>query len=152
MLHKKMNAKLLATLFVSSAILFAGCHRFHRFHCKVSHEKIAQWMVKKVSRDLDLTDEQKKELNRIKDEILVKHLELKKEHQEILTAVLQQVKNDSVNEAVLNDLFAGKEPKIKEMRTFLIAKFAEFHRILTPSQRDKLAKHINEFHEKCNQE
>jgi protein CpxP len=146
------HSKLFIILVVISVVAAGCCHRFYRNHCMPSHKKAAQWIIKKLSKNLDLNEEQKKELNRIKDEISAKHQQLKSDHQEILNAVLLQIKNDKVDEAALNEIFDSKEEKIKEMRSFLIAKLAEFHSILTPAQRDKLAQHIKKYHDKCNQE
>jgi Spy/CpxP family protein refolding chaperone len=96
---------------------------------------------------LDLNDSQKKEVVRIKDEILAKRKGFKADHHAMFETVLAQVKGESVDEALLNQLFQDKEAQFKEMRGFMISKFAEFHKILTPVQREKLVKKMNEFHE-----
>jgi len=103
-------------------------------------------MIKKIAKELKLNEQQKVELDRIKDEIMAKKAEFKIEHQEIKNAVLSQVKRDTVDQAALNSLFGDKELEFKEMRAFLIDKFAEFHNILTPEQRLKLAKRMEKFH------
>ena len=104
--------------------------------------------MKKIAKELKLNKQQKVELDRIKDEIMVKKAEFKVNHDEIKNAVLSQVKSDSIDQAALNGLFGDKELEFKEMRAFLINKCAEFHSILTPEQRLKLADKMEKFHSK----
>jgi len=147
MLHKILIIIVVVLVFLVIAKLFFGCN--HRSHfCKIpnSHEKKVNWMIKKIAKELKLNEQQKVELDRIKDEIMAKKAEFKIEHQEIKNAVLSQVKRDTVDQAALNSLFGDKELEFKEMRAFLIDKFAEFHNILTPEQRLKLAKRMEKFH------
>ena len=86
--------------------------------------------------------------NQIKDEILVKVQKVKGSHEEMFKTLLSQVQRESVDELALNQLFEEKEPEFKEMRSFLIAKFAEFHGILEPGQRVKLAELMKKLHRK----
>lgn len=107
--------------------------------------------MKKIAKELKLNEQQKVELEQIKDEILAKKAEFKINHQEIKNAVLSQVKSDTVDQAALNGLFEDKELEFKEMRAFLVDKFAEFHNILTPEQRLSLAEKMEKFHSKRHQ-
>ncbi len=111
-----------------------------------SPEKKAEFVVAIISDKLDLTAEQKKKVNRIKSEILAKRKEFKGIRQEIISEVKSQIKRDKVDEAKLNQLFAGKEAHFKTMRQFLISKFSEFHSILTQAQKEKLLQEIDNFH------
>ena len=113
-----------------------------------SPERKAKFLVKMLTHKLDLTEKQQKRVNKIKNEILAKRKEFKGVRQEILNGVLSQIKKPKVNEATLNQLLASKEVHLKTMRKFLVSKFAEFHSILTPAQKVKLAKGIKEFHKR----
>ena len=104
--------------------------------------------MKRLSKKLKLNDSQKQKLNQIKDEVLIKVQKVKGSHEEMFNTFLLQVQSESIDEQALNQLFEGKETEFKEMRTFLIAKFAEFHGILEPGQRAKLAELMNKFHRK----
>jgi periplasmic protein CpxP/Spy len=149
MLHKILIIVVAVLILLVIAKLFSGCH--HRPHfCKAhsSHEKRVKWVIKKISKELKLNEQQKVELERIKDEIMAKKAEFKVNHDEIKNAVLFQVKSDTVDQAALNGLFGDKELEFKEMRAFLINKFSEFHSILTPEQRLKLADKMEKFHSK----
>ena len=149
MLHKILIIVIAVLVLLVIAKIFSGCHR-HSHFCKVhhSHDKKVKWVMKKIAKELKLNEQQKVELERIKDEIMVKKAEFKVNHDEIKNAVLSQVKSDSIDQAALNGLFGDKELEFKEMRAFLINKCAEFHSILTPEQRLKLADKMEKFHSK----
>ncbi len=149
MLHKILIIVVVVLVLLVIVKLFSGCsHRSHFCKAHSSHEKKANWMMKKIAKELKLNEQQKVELERIKDEIMAKKAEFKVNHQEIKNAVLSQVKSDSIDQAALNGLFGDKELEFKEMRAFLVDKFAEFHSILTPEQRLKLAEKMERFHSK----
>ncbi|MBC8182601.1 Spy/CpxP family protein refolding chaperone [candidate division KSB1 bacterium] len=152
MLHKILIIVAVVLVLLVIAKIFSGCHHPPHF-CKShsSHEKKANWMMKKIAKELKLNEQQKVELEQIKDEILAKKAEFKINHQEIKNAVLSQVKSDTVDQAALNGLFEDKELEFKEMRAFLVDKFAEFHNILTPEQRLSLAEKMEKFHSKRHQ-
>lgn len=146
MSHKILIIGLLFLVIIIGAFLISSCHRcVHPFH-RTSPEKRAEWMVKKIANELDLNESQKKEVNRIKDEILAKHKSIKEDHHQMYETILAQVKGESVDETLLNQLFQDKEDQFKEMRSFMISKFAEFLKILTPAQREILIKKMNQFH------
>jgi len=146
-MKKKTLIISIVTILTGGLFAGAGC-RHHSMHC--SAEKKAEWVTKKISRELDLTDEQKLKLNQIKDEFLAKKNELHGNRKEMLDAFLLQVNSSQIDEEKLNSLIAEKETKMIEMRKYLVSKFAEFHAVLTPEQRGKLAAKVSEFHEKCN--
>ena len=133
-------------------ILFSNCH--HRpygfFHG--SHQKKADWITKRIAKELKLNDQQKAKLDQIKNEVLAKHGDFKEIHNGMYEAFLTEVKSESANQDKLNQLFLDREAKMKEMRSFMIEKFAEFHEILTPGQRAKLAEKMEKFHEDHHQE
>ena len=126
MVHKFSFMIIFFLVLLAGIVLISGCHRRMNhcpFHSK-SPEKKAGWAVKKISKKLKLNDSQKQKLNQIKDEILVKVQKVKGSHEEMFNTFLSQVQSESVDEPALNNLFEGKESEFKEMRTFLIAKFA----------------------------
>jgi periplasmic protein CpxP/Spy len=142
----KNVAKSLTVILVTGAVVMAGCFKKHACNFHKAHDKMADWMVKHISSELDLSKDQKKELTRIKDEILAKHKELEPVHQEIHEAFIEQMKKDRVDQAQLSRLFEDKVPVIEETMSFFVEKYAEFHDILTPEQREKLIKKMDEFH------
>lgn len=143
-----MKKKILITSFVSiitgSLIFAVGC-RHHAMYC--SADKKAEWVVKKISSELDLNEVQQQKLEQIKKELLERSDELHGIKQEISESVAEQVRSEKFDEDKMNALIADKETKMKEMREFLVSKLSEFHAVLNPQQRQKLADRILEFHE-----
>lgn len=129
-----------------TAAFMAGCSRY-QFHSK-SPENKAEWIVKKISSELDLDDNQKAKLDKIKSEILAKHQNFGGMKSEIWNEVLSQVKTEKIDEEKLNALLTDKETQFREMHTFMVSKFVEFHAILTPEQRIELAEKMTKFKEK----
>lgn len=152
MLPKILIIGLIVILLIGLVGIFSSCHRRPSF-CKFygSPEKKTKWIQKKISKELNLNENQKVELKRITDEILTKRQEFKGSHAEIFNAMLAQVQSDAMDQEKLNQLFEDKELEFKEMRFFLISKVAEFHNILTPEQRQKLAAKMEKFHSKWHQ-
>lgn len=108
-----------------------------------SMEQRAEWVVKKISSDLSLDDKQKAELQRIKKEILDKKKEL--DVKLIPEEIVEQVRVAQFDEAKVNKAFETTGIKRDQMRIFMVKKFSEFHAVLTPDQRNKLADRITEL-------
>lgn len=139
----KTGLVLVAILLFVSALIMGGCsHRRYGHHWGGKYsEKKAEHIVKKLSRKLDLDEEQKANLEKIKDEILAKadELKLKGSMSAIHDEFTSQLRQDTIDQEKINSMLAGKEANMKEMREFLVAKFAEFHSTLTAEQKEKLA-------------
>lgn len=126
-----------------SFLAFGNC----RHHSMIDR---ADWVVKKLSKVLDLTDKQKVEVERIKKEILDKRNELNVKM--IPEELVDQIRLTQIDEAKVNKVFDDNDAKRVEMRVFMTKKFIEFHAILTPDQRNKLADKIMEILKKHNHE
>ncbi len=128
----------------AGAFLLAGCHGRH---CgwKNRPEQKAEHIVKRLAKELDLNEDQKTKLDKIKTEILLRKADFKVVHSGIHDEIFSQLKASSVDQGKLNQAFEDREAKMKELRTFLISEFAEFQAILTPNQREKLVAKLQEF-------
>jgi Spy/CpxP family protein refolding chaperone len=127
-------------------LVIAGCAR-HRM-C-ASPEKKAGHIAKHVARQLDLTAEQKVKLDRIKNEIIVKTRDLRKDHMRAHTEVLALVKKQNLSRADVDRVISKREAKFKEMKPFIVSKIVEFHSMLTPEQKNTLAEKMEKFHSRC---
>ena len=128
---------------LSGVFSFVGC-RSRESHESYS-ERHATWVVDKISDELNLNETQKTTVNRIKGEVLAKHDEFKSLYLGVVDEVLQQVKSDKVDQELINKSFQARETKLKELRSFVVEKFAEFHSVLTPDQRKVLADKIEHY-------
>jgi len=128
---------------ISGIFFLTGCGG--RRGWGVSPEKRADWIATRISKELDLNDTQKNTLNSIKSEILARKLDFRSMNAGAVQAILPQLKSDTLDQAKINSAFQDREAKAKETREFLVAKFAEFHRILTPEQKAKLAEKVEKM-------
>jgi periplasmic protein CpxP/Spy len=133
----------------ASAALFSGCHR--SCHRMSSPEGRADWVVKKISNELDLDANQKTKLNAIKTDILLHRPNFMGWRDSLSGDFLSQLRSDTIDKDKVNSILEDKEAKMKEFRAFMVDKFVEFHAILTPTQREKLATKLNDMksHHKC---
>lgn len=132
----------------AGALLLAGCHRRHcGWHA--SPEEKADKVAGRIARALDLNADQKARLDAIKADILSRKADFRSLKEGFHEEALAQVRAGSVDAEALNRSLEGREAKARELRAFLVAKFAEFHAILDPAQREKLAARIEKHMKDC---
>jgi len=137
-------------LIVGLVFTAGGCsHRHGHWGHHGFNEKKADHVVKKITKKLDLNEEQQKLLNDIKVEILAKRGEFKGGKKDLMNEFASQVKKGEVDQASINALFEKKEVHMKEMRSLAVARFAEFHKSLNPEQKAKLAEWVDKKNQKC---
>ena len=143
-----MKKFLILALVFGSVFGLLNCGGWHK-----SPEKRAEWVVKKISSELDLNDSQKKELERMKGEYLAKRKELKMEISETdITDFQAIVKKDKLDDAKFDKMIDEKFSKRNEMRKFLQKKFSEFHAILDAKQKEKLSEKLGKMMRKHHHE
>ena len=129
----KWSKKNLALLLAVSVLALSGCHR------KYSMEKKAKRFVTKISRSLDLNEEQKEVLVGIKNEFLVKFNERKKIRKANLDLFVEEFQKETIDRGVLEQMFKKRQANQKEMHTFMAEKLIQFHSSLTTEQKNELA-------------
>jgi Spy/CpxP family protein refolding chaperone len=104
-------------------------------------EKRAMKIVERISKELELSDSQRTELNQISEDIIKKFKspESVEKRKEIRKAFMEMIKENSLTKEKLTALHQKQEEGQKEMQEFLMEKFIQFHKMLTPGQRIKLA-------------
>jgi periplasmic protein CpxP/Spy len=122
-------------------LLFAGCHRDHCRRGGTPEEK-AEKITKRIAKELKLTQDQKGKLEKIKGDILARKADFQAMHGGLRDLALGQIRSESVDQDALNRNLEDREAKMKELRSFMVAEFAEFHAMLDPAQREKLAGHL----------
>ncbi len=136
-------------LIVVAMLFLGGCrHHCRPHHGSFSHERKAKWLIKKITRELKLNDEQKAVLETTVNDIHVKVKTLHQEKESAYETFFQEVQKESLDADILNNFFEDREATFKEVRAYCIDKIIEFHKILTPAQRTKLALKMQEFHQK----
>ncbi|GAB4431357.1 MAG: hypothetical protein OHK0011_14200 [Turneriella sp.] len=133
--------------FVLTLISLAGMNACRPWKHK-SPEERAEWMVKRISKELDLNDAQKQTLNRIKDEFIAKH-KADRPHMEAQFAALSDlVRADTIDQAKLRDLRKKHQTHRESMENFFVEKAIEFHKVLTSKQRAKAAELMQTYFRK----
>ncbi|MDZ4726330.1 MAG: Spy/CpxP family protein refolding chaperone [Leptospira sp.] len=139
-------SKLVFFILVSvAAFVFASnCRGHHNF------EKRMEWVSEKLTSKLDLDEAQQTKLQSIKTELVAKHKELKPKRDAWMTEVISQIRKDTVDVKSLEKVSAEQDVRHIEMRKFFQAKMIEFHAVLKPEQREKLAELVEKFSKKFN--
>jgi len=132
----------------AGALALSGCH--HRC-CgwKSTAEDKANHIAKKLASELDLSADQKLKLDKIKLDLLGRKGEFQAVHAGMKDLLLGQLRAGSVDTSAVNKGLDDREAKMKEMRGFLVAELAEFHAMLNPAQREKLAVRLEKMAGHC---
>ena len=143
-------------MFIAGAGLIAMSLGACRRHCGHGfgqlNEKHLTYMSKKLASKLDLDDAQKAKLETIKTELAAKLGGMKTMRKDVQLELVSQLKADKFDDQKVNKLFESKEKDWVETRKFMTAKMAEFHALLKPEQRKKLADLIEDRVKACNKD
>lgn len=143
-------------MFIAGAGLIAMSLGACRRHCGYGHgqlkEKHLTYITKKLASKLDLDDAQKAKLETIKTELAAKLGSFKGVRKDVQLELVAQLKAEKFDDQKVNKLLENKEKEWVETRKFLTVKMAEFHALLKPEQRKKLAALIEDRIQACEKE
>ncbi len=139
----KLSKVILFSIVAMIGFVFASNCRGH-----YNFEKRMEWVADKLTSKLDLDDSQKAKLESIKTELIAKHKELKPKRDAWMTEVISQIRKDTVDVKSLEKLSSEQDVRHIEMRKFFQTKMIEFHAVLKPEQREKLAELVEKFSKK----
>ena len=137
MVKKGLYFSLIAFLLVSVAG-FAGCRRHSPY-------QKAEFMVDYVSETLDLNEGQKAHLDQIKDELLEKGVQMRAERGTMHSELVTQLRSEEIDQGRLKSLVTEHKVKMEALIDLAIVRLAEFHKTLTPEQREKLVAKLESF-------
>jgi Spy/CpxP family protein refolding chaperone len=140
MLKKGLTIALIG-VFISGALIFTGC----RSH---SHEGKAEFMIDYIAETLDLTDEQRVQLDGIKDEFIAKAKEMHAQKEVMHAAFTAELRKEEISRETLNGLIDQKRAQMEEFVNLALDRLIEFHKTLSAEQREKMVAKIEYFHEK----
>ena len=137
MVKKALYISLIGLL-VSGVAMLSGCRRH-------SHAHKAEFMVDYISETLDLNESQQAQLDEIKDELLAKaqgmHADKASMHAELVT----QLRSEEIDQELVKAKIAEHRAKMDEIVDLIVVRLAEFHKTLTPEQKEKLIAKIETF-------
>ncbi len=142
---KKISIISISIFLVSLVLGVYGCKKYRKWR---TFEGRADITANKLVRYLDLTDTQKATVMRIKNEIIAKRNENKNFRLEMQRGFIAQVRSSAIDRAKaekqLKRLFEQKQ----KLQKFYLDKIIEFHSILTPELRNKLAGKLEKLFKK----
>jgi len=130
-------ATVVTVLTLVATLLYCRKHR--------SAEERAEWITKRITKELDLNDTQKTKLQTIKDEILARHKASKTQRAALMQEAIALVRGDTLDKAKVADLKKRHTQLHTAREDFFIEKITEFHKVLTPEQRNKAADLMQKF-------
>ncbi|MCC6864824.1 MAG: Spy/CpxP family protein refolding chaperone [Ignavibacteria bacterium] len=137
-------------VFVITGIAALGFAKNFYDNHRGGHDKVG-FIIGKISKELDLNDEQKAEVEKIKIEIKAKMDENKQNRSQDAVEMENLFRSSSFDKTKALELSSKRDAERQEMKSFMIDELAKFHSILTPDQRNKAADKMKEFREKRSQ-
>jgi Spy/CpxP family protein refolding chaperone len=105
------------------------------------------FMSERIITELNLTEQQKTEVNKIRDEVSAKMDANRQKRQGMAQEMENMFRGDTFDSQKALELTKQHEADREEMHTFMIDEMAKFHSILTPEQRNKAADMMKEKRE-----
>jgi Spy/CpxP family protein refolding chaperone len=137
MVKKGLYLSIIAVLLVSVAGL-EGCRR-HSPGAK------AEFMVDYVSETLDLNESQQVQLDQIKDELVEKGIQMHADRAAMHAELAAQLRSEEIDQGRIKAMVTERRVKMEELIDLGIERLAEFHKTLTPEQREKLVAKLESF-------
>lgn len=106
------------------------------------------FMIGRILKDLDLTAQQKTEVDKIKEEIKAKMKEKRQSRQDNMGEFENMFRGDTFDKQKALELANKRDAEKEEMKNFMIEQTAKVHALLTPDQRNKAADKMKEMRER----
>jgi protein CpxP len=140
---KILLISLLAVILIVSVAGIGFANKFRHFR----EDGPLVFMMEKVTEGLNLSDQQKKDVQQIKDEVKAK-MESKKSNRESGMSDFENAfRQDNLDKATLNSIAEKRQADREEMKSFMEDELIKFHSILTPDQRNKVADKVKDMRE-----
>jgi len=129
---------LLIGMLISGVTLFSGCRRH-------SHGHKAEFMVDYISETLDLNESQQAQLDQIKDELMAKARQMHADKESMHAELVAQLRSEEIDQVRVKAVIAEHRAQMDEIVDLIVVRLAEFHKTLTPEQKEKLISKIETF-------
>jgi len=129
---------LLIGMLISGVALFSGCRRH-------SHGHKAEFMVDYISETLDLNESQQAQLDQIKDELMEKAQQMHADKESMHAELVAQLRSEEIDQMRVKAVIAEHRAQMDEIVDLVVLRLADFHKTLTPEQKEKLIAKIETF-------
>ncbi len=137
MIKKGLYISLIGML-ISGVALFSGCRRHSSSHK-------AEFIADYISETLDLNESQQAQLDQIKDELLAKAQRMDADKESMREELVAQLRSEEIDQVRVKTLVAEHRAKMDEIVDLIVVRLSEFHKTLTPEQKEKLIAKIETF-------
>jgi len=139
---KKKNIYKVVIVFITTGLLMlTGCYRHtDRWH---SSEKNSDRLTNYIAKELGLNEEQRTQLNRTITNLMTKKEEIL-ENNSLRDEIFAQLGSEEVSETDLNEVISLHMKEMEDLTKGFVSNLTEFHRSLTPGQKEKFASLIEE--------
>jgi protein CpxP len=139
---KKRNVLIIALLSMFMTTGFVACKHGH--HSGGFDKFDLEAAVNRIASRLDLDESQKADLEKITTEIAAKAKEMHGDRETHHMEMADLVRQETISRDTVDQMVADKIEKMQLMADFAADRLIAFHATLTPEQREKIAKHIEE--------
>ena len=94
---------------------------------------------------LDLTESQQEQLNQVKDEIMAEAKEMHANKESMHAELAAQLRSEEIDQELVKARIAEHRAKMDQIIDLLVVRIAEFHKTLTPEQKEKLVAKLETF-------
>jgi periplasmic protein CpxP/Spy len=105
-------------------------------------------LIEKITADLDLSEQQKADVQKIKEEIKTKMEENKSKRENKFDEFDRMFRQDKLDKDAMKEAMKKHEADREAMKDFMLDELIKFHSILTSEQRNKAADKLKEFKNK----
>jgi Spy/CpxP family protein refolding chaperone len=134
-----------AIIIITSGVLLIGgvaaCK--HKMH-SASAEERGEWVVDKVSKELELNDSQRIKLVEVKDQFIAVRKSMRSDREEARKEVLAMLKQPTMDREKVNAMVNQKIAIVSEKSPSIIDAIGNFYDSLDDSQRAELSEFIEE--------
>jgi Spy/CpxP family protein refolding chaperone len=102
-------------------------------------------MVDYITEALDLDEYQQQHLNQIKDEVMAEAREMHANREGMHAELVAQLRSEEIDQVLVRKRIAEHREKMDQIIELLVVRIAEFHRTLTPEQKEKLVAKLETF-------
>ena len=139
---KKRNVLIITLLSMFMVTGVVACKYGH--HSRGFDEFDLEAAVNRIASRLDLDESQKADLKKITTEIAAKAKEMHGDQEAHHKELADLVRQETISRDTVDQMVADKMEKMQLMADFAADRLIAFHATLTPEQREKIAKHIEE--------
>lgn len=144
-MHIAVKILLIAGLVVG-VLALGNCHRWHHKRGHHLTPKKVEWIAGKIKSKLDLDESQKAKLDEITNEIIARFpKDPRAKRKEMAAYLADQVRQERIDAAAVKAKLAERKKEMESHFDFMVEKVLEFHAILKPEQKEKLAGYLDKW-------